>query len=86
MYNSLTKRRKELSEDIEILENEKNNINNDSENISKIKEVKKVLKNLDKEFLTDEDIGEIIEKIYLYDNHIQIFYKFEKMPSKIISC
>ena len=86
MYNSLTKRRKELSEDIEILENEKNNINNDSENISKIKEVKNVLKNLDKEFLTDEDIGEIIEKIYLYDNHIQIFYKFEKMPSKIISC
>lgn len=86
MYNALTKRRKELSEDIEILENEKNNINNDSENISKIKEVKNVLKNLDKEFLTDEDIGEIIEKIYLYDNHIQIFYKFEKMPSKIISC
>ena len=86
IYNDLTKSRKELSEDIESLESEKAKINNDSENISKIKEIKKILKNLDKEFLTEEDIGELIEKVYLYKDHIHIFYKFEKMPSKRISC
>ena len=84
IYNKLIKSRKELSENMKILENEKNNINKDSENISNIKEIKKILKNLDGTSLTEEDIGELIEKIYLYDNHIHIFYKFEKMPSKII--
>lgn len=86
LYNDLTKSRKELSEDIENLENEKAKINSDSENISKIKEIKKILKNLDKEVLTEEDIGELIEKIYVYRDHIHIFYKFEKIPSKKISC
>lgn len=86
LYNDLTKSRKELSEDIENLESKKVKINNDSENISKIKEIKNILKNLDKEILTEEDIGKLIEKIYVYKDHIHIFYKFEKMPSKRISC
>lgn len=86
LYDELTKSRKELSEDIEGLKNEKVKINSDSENISKIKEIKKILKNLDKEILTEEDIGELVEKIYVYRDHIHIFYKFEKIPSKKISC
>lgn len=86
IYNELINSRKELTENIEMLENEKNNINDDSKTKSKITKIKKILKNLDKEFLTEEDIGELIEKIYLYDNHIHIFYKFEKIPSRIIHC
>ena len=86
VYNDLTKSRKELTEGIESLENEKVNLHNDSKNISKIKEIKKKLKNLNKEILTEEDIGELIEKIYLYKDYIHIFFKFEKIPSKKISC
>ncbi len=85
-YNELIKKRKELTEDIENLENEKERITNDDENIERIKKVKKILRNIKKDTLSEEDISELIEKIEIYEDHIHIYYRFEKMPSKIISC
>ena len=52
----------------------------------RIKKVKKILKKLDKESLSEDDIGEMIDKIYLYEDYIHIFYKFQDIQSKIISC
>ena len=78
-YEELTRSRKDLSEKIEILNSEKKNIHNESKNLLKIKEIKNIFKNLNKDFLTNEDIGELIEKIYLYDNYIHILYKFKKI-------
>lgn len=85
-YNLLTTTRKELSDKVEILENKKKRIKNEDENIQKINDIKKILKKLDNETLTQEDIGELIEKIEIYENNIHIFYKFETMETKIISC
>ena len=86
IYNELSKERNEKIKEIESLESEKKKINNDDENISKIEEAKQILKKIDKGSLTEKDIGELIEKIYVYKNQIHIFYKFEKMLSQKISC
>lgn len=85
-YEKLVNTRKELTNQCEILEKQKNKINGTNENMLRIKKVKKILKKLDKESLSEDDIGEMIDKIYLYEDHIHIFYKFQDIQSKIISC
>ncbi|MBQ2937884.1 MAG: recombinase family protein [Clostridia bacterium] len=85
LYKELTQKRKDIREIIKNLENEKEKLNS-NENIAKIKKVKEILKNLNKDILSNEDISELIDKIEVYENYIHIYYKFEKKPSKIVSC
>lgn len=85
-YNLLTETRKELNNQIETLEDKKKIINNEDDNIQKIGDIKKILENLDKDTLTNEDISELIERIEIYEDSIQIFYKFETMKAEKNSC
>ncbi len=85
-YKDLTDKRTELKETIKKLEEDKDRLNSENKNAVKIKQIKKILKNINKDTLSMEDVGELIEKINVFENNIHIFYKFENMPSKIISC
>ena len=85
-YKQLTEKRAELNESLETLETSKKKIIDENESMEKFEIIKKILKNLDKDTLSPEDISELIEKILIYSDHIHIFYKFKKMPPKIILC
>lgn len=85
-YKQLTEKRAELNASLETLEISKKKILDENENMNKFDKIKKILKNLNKDTLSSEDISELIEKIIIYSDHIHIFYKFERIPPKIISC
>ena len=83
-YSTLINKRKELTEKLDNLENEKEKIKNNDEIIIKIQKVKNILKNIDKNNLSDEDIGELIKRIEINQDTVHIFYNFENMESKEI--
>ena len=85
-YKDLTNKRIELNRTIKRLKEDKENIKNESKNTVKINQIEKILKNINKDTLSLEDVGELIEKIDIFEKKIHIFYKFENITSKFISC
>lgn len=85
-YLKLTKERERLTKEKEILDLEIEILKNSDETIKKYKKVKSILRKLKKNTLTEEDIGELVDRIEIDENNIHIFYKFKKMGSNTISC
>lgn len=85
-YLKLIEERERLTKEKELLDFEIKNAKNSDETIKKYKRIKSILRKLKKNTLTEEDIGELIERIEINENNIHIFYKFKKMESSKISC
>jgi len=83
-YDALINKRKELTEKLDALEKEKEKIKDNDEIVIKIEKVKNILKNINKDTLSEEDIGELIKRIEINHNSIHIFYNFESMKAKKI--
>lgn len=81
-YNELTDKRKQLVRYIQDLEGKKIEINT-NKGLLKIEEIQRILKKLDKNTLTEEEIGKLISKIYINKNYIHIFYKFKIQSVKL---
>ena len=56
-YDALINKRKELTEKLDDLEKEKEKIKDNDEIVIKIEKVKNILKNINKDTLSEEDIG-----------------------------
>lgn len=85
-YLKLVEERKIKTSEVNKLTNTIEELDTSCDEINEYKRIKNALKRLKKDTLTEEDIGQLIDKIEIYDNEIHIFYKFRNMESQKISC
>lgn len=85
IYTDLADKRKEITSIVYTLENKRQKLNNEDESADKIEKVKMILRNFNRDTLSDDDVSELIEKIEIYENYIEIYYKFKKIPA-VIEC
>lgn len=86
VYYNLNEKRNIMVSDIQKLEKEKEEIHDENKNVEKIEKIKKIIKNINQETLSQADLDDLIEKIEIYENNIQIYYKFKKMLPQNFSC
>lgn len=85
-YKKVVQIRKELNNEMKNKEEELSQIEINGETNQKYEKAKKILKYLNTESLSEEDIGELIDRIEISGHNIHISYKFEDMESDTISC
>lgn len=86
LYKENVQKRNELNKLKEMKEKEIEDLKNIGNDIERYEKVKDILTHLNEDTLTEEEIGEIIEKIEISESYIRILFTFADMNPEIIYC